>query len=239
MPVQTVFKRYEMKYVLSREQQKMVLKAMEPYMKLDDYGKTLIRNIYFDTDDYLLIRRSIEKPAYKEKLRVRCYGNAESKKPVFVELKKKYKKIVYKRRIVLSENEALKWLQGERHCKSNSQITQEIDYFLSFYKALKPAAYISYEREAYYSQQYPDLRITFDSNILCRTSNLTLEKDGGDPVLPQENVLMEIKSGGAVPLWMTDVLSHEHIYKTSFSKYGAAYRSLIFPQINKGDFHYA
>ena len=103
MAIQTVFQRYELKYILTAKQKEKVLQAIEPYMALDQYGRTTIRNVYFDTDNYRLIRRSIEKPAYKEKLRLRSYGQAEADSAVFVELKKKYQKIVYKRRVSLSE----------------------------------------------------------------------------------------------------------------------------------------
>lgn len=103
MAFQTVFKRYELKYMLTLEQKAKVLAAMEPYMELDKYGRTTIRNIYYDTDTYLLIRRSIEKTAYKEKLRIRSYSRADKDSTVFVELKKKYQSVVYKRRISLPE----------------------------------------------------------------------------------------------------------------------------------------
>ncbi len=110
MAFQTIFKRYELKYMLTLAQKQRVLTAMKPYMKLDKYGRTTIRNLYFDTDTYLLIRRSIEKPTYKEKLRIRSYSKADADSTVFVELKKKFKHVVYKRRISLSEAEAVKWL---------------------------------------------------------------------------------------------------------------------------------
>ena len=130
MAFQTVFKRYELKYMLTLEQKAKMLAAMEPYMKLDKYGRTTIRHIYYDTDTYLLIRRSIEKPAYKEKLRIRSYSRANRDSTVFVELKKKYKSVVYKRRISLPEEEAMEWISGERHCHKHTQIANEIDYFL-------------------------------------------------------------------------------------------------------------
>ena len=130
MVFQTVFKRYELKYMLTADQRQRVLKAMAPYMKLDKYGRTTIRNLYFDTDTYLLIRRSIEKPTYKEKLRIRSYSKADADSTVFVELKKKYKHVVYKRRISLPEAEAVKWLSGEKHTDKHTQISNEIDYFM-------------------------------------------------------------------------------------------------------------
>lgn len=232
MAFQTVFKRYELKYMLTLEQKAKVLAAMEPYMKLDKYGRTTIRNIYYDTDTYLLIRRSIEKPVYKEKLRIRSYSKANRDSTVFVELKKKYKSVVYKRRISLPEEEAMEWISGERHCHKHTQIANEIDYFLDYYKTLHPAVFLSYEREAFYARDGSDFRVTFDDNILCRQEDLSLESEVyGTPILPEGKVLMEIKCSGGIPLWMTHVLSEEHIYKTSFSKYGTAYRTIILPQI--------
>lgn len=234
MPFQSVFKRYELKYLLTTEQKERVLQAMEPYMKLDKYGRTTIRNLYFDTDNYLLIRRSIEKPVYKEKLRIRSYNKATCDSKVFVELKKKYKHVVYKRRELLLNDEAMRWLSGEEHTSKNNQITNEIDYFLKYYNNLHPTVFLSYEREAYYSSDGSDFRVTFDDRILCRQDDLSLTSEAyGTLILPEDKVLMEIKCSGGIPLWMVDILSKEKIYKTSFSKYGTAYKTLIFPQNNK------
>lgn len=236
MAFQTIFKRYELKYILTLEQKEKILAAMEPYMVPDQYGKTTIRNLYFDTDHYRLIRHSIDKPSYKEKLRVRSYAQASSQSVVFVELKKKYKHVVYKRRLSLTEEEAMAWLQGVSHCSRKSQIVNEIDYFLQFYENLTPKVFLSYQREAYYSREDDSFRVTFDDNILCRQEALSLQEEpSGKLLLPADKVLMEIKCAGGIPLWMTHVLSQEKIYKTSFSKYGTAYQTLIFPQINKGD----
>ncbi len=236
MAFQTVFKRYELKFMLDADQKQKVLAAITPYMIPDKYGRTTIRNIYYDTDSYILIRRSIEKPIYKEKLRVRSYGRADENSPVFVELKKKYKKVVYKRRVSLTAKEAAEWLSGKRECPKQSQISKEIDYFLDYYKGLRPTLFLSYEREAYYASDGSDFRITFDDNILCRQEDLTLNSSAdGTEVLPKGKVLMEIKCSGGIPLWMTEILSSERIYKTSFSKYGTAYRKFIFPQLQSVD----
>ena len=233
MAIQTVFKRYELKYMITLAQKESILAAMEPYMELDKYGRTTIRNLYYDTDTYLLIRRSIEKPAYKEKLRVRSYCQAASDSKVFVELKKKYKHVVYKRRISLPETEAMEWLARGDHCHKYTQISSEVDYFLDYYETLHPAVFLSYEREAYYSRDGSDFRVTFDDTILCRQDDLSLQSEVyGTPILPEGMVLMEIKCSGGIPLWMTHVLSGEHIYKTSFSKYGTAYKTMIFPQLS-------
>lgn len=168
MACQNVFQRYELKYILTAEQKKMILPLMEPFMALDQYGRTSIRNLYYDTDNYRLIRRSIEKPAYKEKLRIRSYGRAEETGTVFVELKKKYKHIVYKRRISLPEKEAMDWVGRRINCRKENQIAQEIDYFIDYYVSLRPAVFLSYEREAYSSRDGSGFRVTFDDTILCR-----------------------------------------------------------------------
>ena len=206
MAYQAVFKRYELKYMLTLEQKQKILEAMEPYMALDQYGRTTIRNIYFDTDNYRLIRRSIEKPAYKEKLRIRSYKKANPESKVFVELKKKYDHLVYKRRLSLSEGAAVEWLTEDmkdkmkvanaehRKMTSESQISHEIEYFLHYYGTLHPVVFLSYEREAYYCKAGGDFRVTFDDHILCRQEELSLEADvWGTPLLEDGKVLMEIK----------------------------------------------
>lgn len=234
MGFQNVFKRYELKYMLTVEQKQKLLDAMAPYMQLDQFGRTTIRNLYYDTDDYLLVRRSIEKPAYKEKLRIRSYCQADTQSTVFVELKKKCDSIVYKRRISMPEQQAMAWTAGECGCRDQSQISHEIDYFLSHYRNLHPAVYLSYEREAYYCRDGSDFRVTFDDTILCRQNDLSLCSAAyGTPILPEGKVLMEVKCSGGIPLWMTGILSAERIYKTSFSKYGTAYETLIFPKLQQ------
>ena len=231
MTYQSVFARYESKYLLTRAQQARVIAAMEDYMVPDSYGLTTIRNVYFDTPRYRLIRRSMEKPVYKEKLRIRSYAQASPDSDVFVELKKKYKGVVYKRRLALPEQAAVEWMSGSRLPGEDSQIRREIDYFLHFYGTLRPTVYLCYDREAWYCRDGSEFRVTFDTNIRARETELSLESEsGGMPLLNEGYVLMEIKCNGGIPLWMTKVLTEEKIYKTSFSKYGTAYEKLIFPE---------
>lgn len=242
MAIQTVFKRYELKYILTQDQKNQLLQAMAPYMALDRYGRTTIRNIYFDTDTYLLIRRSIEKPEYKEKLRIRSYEKAGAQDIVFVELKKKYQHVVYKRRVTLPESEAMDWLCGTQDDKSGTQISEEVNYFLQYYRTLHPTVFLSYEREAFYSSDGSDFRVTFDENILCREDNISLGAAiYGMPLLQEGTTLMEIKCSGGIPMWMAQFLSANGIYKTSFSKYGTAYEKMIYPKLyrTKENMHYA
>ena len=227
MAYQFVFKRYELKYLMTRNQKQRLLEVMAPYMALDKFGRTTIRNIYYDTDSDLLIRRSIEKPAYKEKLRVRSYRQTGPEDTVFVELKKKHDSIVYKRRMTLPCRNTEQWLCGGDWKPQDSQIAREIQYFLGYYQTLRPAMFLSYEREAYFCPDGGDFRVTFDDTILYRREKLSLEEPvWGTPLLDEDQVLMEIKCSGGIPLWMTRFLSEERIYKTSYSKYGNAYKTL-------------
>ncbi len=228
MNYQNTFKRYEIKYILTASQRDAVLGAMEPFMRLDKYGRTTVRSIYLDTDSFRLIRRSIEKPIYKEKLRLRSYSLATPESNVFVELKKKYKSVVYKRRLVLRESDAMNAVLCGSPFPVRSQIGEEIEYFREYYGEMKPRVFLSYDREAFYSLDGSDLRITLDDNIMYRTSELSLcSPPGGISILGEGLTLMEVKTSGAIPLWLTEVLTKNKIFKTSFSKYGTAYADMI------------
>lgn len=228
MAYQATFKRYEIKYLLTSQQKERILRVMEPYMKLDCYGRTMIRNIYYDTNSFRLIRRSLEKPAYKEKLRIRSYQAAAGEDPVFVELKKKYQSVVYKRRLTLPEGQAMYAFRYNLPLSVHSQIAQEIEYFRAYYAGLHPTVFLAYEREAYYSLDGGEFRVTFDENILYREYNFSLgSKVSGTPLLAEGQTLMEIKTAGGLPLWMSRELNRLRVYPTSFSKYGAAYRQMM------------
>lgn len=227
MSDQMIFKRYEIKYMLTREQKKRLCHLMKDEMIADEHGQSTIQSLYFDTPDYLLIRRSLDKPFYKEKLRLRSYGVATTESDVFIELKKKYDSVVYKRRIGMTEAEAVNYLLY-REKNTDSQIAREIDYCLDYYRELAPKVLLSYEREAFYHKADHNLRITFDETILWRDYDVDL-KAGiyGNPILDDDQVLMEVKTAGAMPLWLVKFLSENHIYKTSFSKYGTAYTTMM------------
>ena len=227
MSYQNIFKRYEIKYIITKEQSAELKKLMKDYMKADKFGKSVICNIYYDTPDYLLVRRSNDKPEYKEKLRARSYGVASSDSTVFVELKKKYDGIVYKRRINLKESEAQRFL-NDRTESPNSQIAREIDYCFERYPHLQPKVFLSYKRQAFYSRTDDSFRMTFDENILWRDYDVSLCSGiYGKEVLDRNKVLLEVKTAGAIPLWLVDFFSENKIYKTSFSKYGTAYRQIL------------
>ena len=219
-----IFKRVEKKYMLTREQYEYLINAISPYMAPDQYGETEIRNIYFDNADNELIETSLLKPTYKEKLRLRSYGVPKMDSTVFFEIKKKYRGIVYKRRISMKLKEAYAYIDGGKLPESiEGNIPTEIDYMMNRY-SLTPKAFISYKRVAWTCESDPDLRITFDRDITSRYDDTRLESTAdGHKILPKDTVLMEIKIPGAMPLWLAHILSEKNIFPHSFSKFGTAH----------------
>lgn len=227
------FKRFEEKYLLTAAQYQAVLSGLRGKMQPDLFGRSMVSSIYYDTEDYRLIRTSLDKPDYKEKLRVRAYGVPTPESTVFVELKKKYDGIVYKRRAALPLSEADLLLQG-RPTQTDSQILREIRYFLRFYKPV-PSAFLSYRRVAYTGSE-EGLRITFDDGIRFRTSALRLTAGTwGQELLPPSMTLMELKSPDAIPLWLCELLNDNGIFPTSYSKYGTCYKDYIYPKLRQSE----
>ena len=218
----TVMKRYELKFHLSKEQLAIFQEKIANHMHIDEYGLTTIASLYYDTSDYRLINRSIEKPKYKEKVRLRSYGLAKENTKTFLEVKRKCEGVVYKRRISLLESEAMAFFKGESINKT--QIGRELDAVREQYGYLEPKYLIIYDRIAYY-QDDSDLRITLDINPRYRTTDLNLHTSmEGTPLLKEGEAILEIKIQNSIPLWLTEILSQEKIYKTSFSKVGTAHK---------------
>lgn len=233
--VQNVFQRYEKKYILDRAQYRLLRQRLAGFMEADSYGLHTIRNIYYDTETDELIRTSLEKPHYKEKFRVRCYGEFKEEGMVFLEIKKKYRGLVNKRRAALPAAEARAYLEhvgrpewedfSEKNREEGAplQILKEIDYFFTNYR-VKPKVYLAYDRVALYGREDPEFRVTFDTNIRYRNQALSLDWDGGTTLLMgPEQYLMEVKVRDALPLWFVRLLEELDIRSVSFSKYGRAY----------------
>lgn len=221
-----VFRRYEKKYLLTPEQYGGLLRRLEGRLRPDRFFESHIRSLYFDTPDRRLIRRSLEKPVYKEKLRLRGYGSPEEGDRVFVELKKKYKGVVYKRRAAMERRQAEAYLTGKAPAPYDSQIIREIDRFLTFYAPLRPSITITCDRKAWTACEDSRLRFTFDRDIRWREESPQPDWQGqGTGLLPAGWRLMEIKIPAALPLWLTGILGELGIYPVSFSKYGRAYQA--------------
>lgn len=235
----TNMKRMEKKYLLTKAQYESLLPIIEEYMKLDQYGKQTICNVYYDTPDFKLINHSLEKPLFKEKFRMRSYGKADSETKVFLEMKRKFKGEVYKRRAVLPFRTAEAFMERSLLNIDSNQELAEIRYMKRIYQ-LEPKAFIAYEREAYYGLEVAALRITFDTGIRGRDTNLTLSANShGTPIQPKDSVLMEIKVPGATPMWMAEAFSKLAIYPSSFSKYGNYYKNTLFKKQEGVNYHVA
>ncbi len=222
-----IFKRVEKKYRVDLRKKQELLSAIGEYLVPDEHGKNTIMSLYIDTPDYLLIRNSIDAKVYKEKLRLRSYGTPEKDTKVFLEIKKKYKGVVYKRRISLPLDQAYQYIET-RNRPEESQIMDEIDYAMDFYRNPKPMMLVSYEREAYFAKDMPTVRLTFDSSVRYRESDLFLEKGSdGNVILPENEFILEIKTDGALPLWLVHALDKCNIFPVSYSKYGTAYRTRL------------
>lgn len=243
MTVQKVFARSEIKYLVTSKQRERIENAMSGCMRPDEFGRSVVRSVYYDTPDNLLIRRSLSSPVYKEKLRLRSYSQASENSAVYAEVKKKYDSVVYKRRVKMSCGDAERYLGGgwrdcadglptdERKKFLGTQVAKEIDFMLERYGELQPAAFVSCAREAFYALDDHEFRVTFDDDIRGRDTELSLTSGvGGISLLESGQSLMEIKAGEAIPLWMCDVLSREKLFRTSFSKYGRVYTRLIEPR---------
>lgn len=218
------FKRHEIKYLITINQYINLMDYLNDKVEKDVVYKSTICNVYYDTDNFELIRKSIEKPIYKEKLRIRSYNKTTLDSSVYVELKKKYDHIVYKRREKIAYKYVLNnsFLEG-----AETQIDKEIKYFNDFYGGLTPKMFLSYERVAYYFKNDKQIRITFDTNIKYQTENVSLIPSISDiKLLPNNFVLMELKVPFSIPYNLAKYLSSEKIFKTSFSKYGTAYKQI-------------
>ena len=215
-----------MKFILSRDQVSYLKTSLIGHMEIDQYGKTSIASIYYDTPDYRLIRTSIEKPAYKEKIRLRSYGVAKNGGPVYLELKRKYEGIVYKRRIETSEEDAALFLNNKIDTLGDDQIAKELVYFRNYYGKLEPKIMIAYDRTSY-AEIDGDIRLTIDENPRFRSYDLNLHTSmDGQHLLPVGSAILEIKVQQEMPLWLVSILSKEKIYQTSFSKVGEAYKRI-------------
>lgn len=230
-----VFKRYEFKYKIDLNTYYKLLDVFNDHLNIDEFNKDnkyyTICNIYFDTQDNNLIRTSLSKPKYKEKLRLRGYGVPNITDKVYLEIKKKFNGVVNKRRSKLTLSESYDFVRTKlppaRKGYMNNQVIKEIEYVLNIYP-LSPKLYLAYDRQAFFGKDDKNLRITFDFNIRSRRSELGLELgDHGTKLLDDNIVLLEIKSSNSLPLWLTQTLSKHKIYRTSFSKYGTEYKNLL------------
>ena len=224
--MQNIFKRYEKKYIITREQYPALKNVLSRHMSPDCFGKYLVQNLYYDTDKWDVVRASIEKPVYKEKMRLRCYGALTHESVLFLELKKKYKGIVYKRRMPVPA-ETFSGNSIRNFIPDASQIAREFDFYIKT-NAVSEKIYISYKRIAYVGIAEEGLRVTFDADVRFRLDCLDYSRPGdGHAILPQGKLLMEVKTPDGMPVWLARALCENKIFPTAFSKYGVCYTNHI------------
>jgi hypothetical protein len=228
--MQTIFKRYEKKYLITQEQGTALRDICFRYMAQDKFGEYLVQNVYYDTENWDVIRLSLEKPFFKEKLRLRCYDVSREEGELFLELKKKYNGVVYKRRLVIPVKTFSGGTVRDIVSGGSSQISRELDFYLKV-NAVRERIYISYRRTAFTGKKENGLRVTFDTDLSFRLDCLDFSYPGsGHSILPDDKMLMEIKTLGGIPLWMAATLCENGIYPAAFSKYGACYTDHILKQ---------
>lgn len=227
--MKSIFERKEIKYIITKRQHDELLEELlAGYMQPDRYGLTRICNIYFDTPNSRLIRESLEKPVYKEKLRLRTYGEPDDDSLAFVELKKKYMGVVYKRREIIPYREAMDFLVKREKPANMTHILEEIDWVLDFYEGLAPSMVLCYDRQAYFGTEDPELRMTFDTRIDFRIKDLDLTHgSAGRRIMDENSYVLELKITDAMPLWLSEIFDRLKIFPGSFSKYGTAYTTLL------------
>lgn len=228
------FQRYELKYLIDKTQFQKLLPLLKEQMNFDKFCKGdknyNIYNIYFDNSKNEIIQKSLSKPFYKEKLRLRSYEVPTESTTVFLELKKKIGNSVIKRRAVMKYNQALDFLKNKDTSMFKGLdkiVLEEIKKHIDRYN-VKPKVNIQYERIAFFDKTDEDIRVSFDNNIFTSRELLNMEKLEKESNLLDENkFIMEIKCKGAIPIWLCKILSNLKIYKTSFSKYGNEYKKFI------------
>lgn len=225
-----------------------LLDLIKPNIEKDRYFASTNCSIYFDTDNKDLVIHSMEKPLYKEKLRLRSYNVPTLDDIVYIEIKRKFDGVGSKRRIAVKLKSFYNYLDTGKLNSANPQIKSEIDYLINYYE-LKPRLFLAYDRHSYcekspdvtgvnQSRQKPtdfssiaqsSFRLTFDHNIRSRETDLRLEHgDYGERYFEQDQIMMETKTLEAYPLWFSQALAKLKIYPVSFSKYCKVYQKMMY-----------
>lgn len=227
--------RFELKYLLSRDQSEAMVAELKNYMTLDqrgdEYGRYLITSLYFDTADYRAYWDKLEGHRFRRKVRVRVYGRERVTPETlcFAEIKQRINKTLQKKRILLPYASAIALCElGEPvvgESEADQAVIDEILY-LRHSLQLQPACIVSYHRLAFESSEHePGLRVTFDSELKCRTHDLTLLSMGfteNQYFLPPQQSVMEVKANDRVPYWLTQLIGNHRCTLRRVSKYCTA-----------------
>lgn len=228
--METIIDRYEQKYLLTKDNFNYLINLIDDYLVKDKYFKETIYNVYFDNDYFEIINRSIDKPIYKEKIRMRSYYKTDNDTNIFLEIKKKYDDTSNKRRVIISYKDYLDYINKNIIPNCDKQIMSEIDYCFKKYK-LKPKIKLVYDRFAYNLKDDDSFRITFDTNVRYNLNEMDYNIED-DVMFMNDKYIMEIKTFNGIPLWLNKILNKLNIYPTSYSKVGKVYESIKESVIN-------
>ena len=221
----TIIDRMEQKYFVSFDKYKKLMDIIEDKLVKDKYFSERIYNIYFDNDEYEFMTKSLDKPLYKEKVRLRSYETADKNSNVFLEIKKKFQGHGNKRRVVINYNDAIDYINNKIIPDTNKQIMNELDY--TFKKNnLKPKISLTYDRLSYAFKEDDSYRITFDTNIRYSNKKIDLVDLDDDYCLFNDGYIMEVKTLKGYPMWFIKALNELKLFPTSYSKVGEAYKEL-------------
>lgn len=229
---QEIFKRFELKYLLTQAEYRALRQEILPHMTYDTYGdpegKYNIISLYYESADKVIYHETMNKLRFRQKLRLRVYDNVTLEDNSFIEIKQKFKNVVNKRRSILPLKDAYRLLAQPYDEEliatanaSNQQILREALHFKDLYD-LNPATVVSYDRQAFSGirENEQDLRVTFDYNLMCRANDLAVE-NGPDGLhfVDQDLVILEVKVSNSVPFWLSRILSDFNFSRQGFSKF--------------------
>ncbi|MGT2896598.1 polyphosphate polymerase domain-containing protein [Streptococcus entericus] len=238
---QKEFKRVETKYLVSLAQLPHLLSDLGEYMEADDFAQSTITSLYFDTEHFDMVQDSLAKKYGKEKLRLRTYDrNGDLEAPAFLEIKQKIDGVGYKYRIKTSPKQAGLLAAGdmENHTEDKRLLAQ-LETLQQRYGTIKPRMLISYKRLSFKGKDNPSIRVTLDTSITYALVNdLVLTSSMALPLLPEQQLIMEIKVSDQLPAWLENILNQYNLDKVSFSKYGQAY-TLYQSKMLEREAHYA
>ena len=221
----TIIDRMEQKYFVSFDKYNKLMKLINNKLVKDKYFSERIYNIYFDNDEYEFMTKSLDKPLYKEKVRLRSYETKDKNSNVFLEIKKKFQGHGNKRRVVINYNEAKDYIDNKIIPNTNKQIMGELDY--TFKKNnLKPKISLTYDRLSYAFKEDESYRVTFDTNIRYSNKKVDLVDLDDEYCLFNDGYIMEVKTLKGYPSWFIKALNELKLYPVSYSKVGEAYKEL-------------
>lgn len=234
---QGVFQRIEKKYILDEEKYNALMEKLDGKLDHNEFPNSTILNIYLDNSNYDLAIKSIQKPVFKEKVRLRSYNVPNKDSTLYLEVKRKYKGVIGKRRIGITQSQYEEYLKtGNIKDVDNRQIFDEIDYTIKRYN-IYPKMLVAYDRVAFYLRENHNIRLTIDFNLRSRTEDLDLYLgDAGKRFFENNMCILEIKSCEAIPIWFANILNSLKIYPTSFSKYGEIYKKTILNSTQKSTY---